>query len=120
MTDLGVLYNGQVQYYLNSALIKRQNVTDVEVEKIKQLHAQKLEFFDKMKLEENIGILKAYAKVIEQIEFELQKQWHFSQDSNYHEWYLVPKCTCPKLDNQEMRGTSYKVINNQCPIHKTI
>lgn len=120
MNDLGVVYNGKVQYFLNSALIKRQCVTDEEVQKIKQLHAQKLEFFDKMTLEESTGILQAYAQVIEQIEFELQKQWHFTQDVNYHEWYLVPKCTCPKMDNQQMRGTSYKVINNQCPIHKTI
>jgi hypothetical protein len=43
--------------------------------------------------------------------------WGFDQNPNFHHWYTVPKCRCPKLDNAERWGTSYGIVSGSCPIH---
>lgn len=115
--NLSVIYKGEALYKLNPNLIKRQNISDDVIELIKQKHIEKLEIFDKMKSEISNSELKFLANEVEKIEFELQELWGFNKDKNMHEWYLVPKCTCPKIDNAESRGTEFRIVNSECPIH---
>ena len=47
----------------------------------------------------------------------LQDLWNFEYDPNYIKWWKYPKCTCPKLDNEDAYPTGYYVIDNNCPVH---
>ena len=115
--DTVVVYNGKPIYNPNSSLILRQGVDASELRHLKFLHAEKLKYFDLMKETDEKEKLKEYAHEVECIEFEMQKAWHFTQDRNFHEWYKVPKCTCPKMDNADNRGTNRRIIVMDCPVH---
>jgi len=104
-------------YRINSRMARDRGLTRVEVIAIRDFHVQKLEIFEQMKKEKDPTSLKQYAKLIEHIEYEIQELWKFPKDRSWHEWYAVPKCMCPKMDNRERRGTNYQIISSECPIH---
>lgn len=108
---------GKYEYYLNDKLAKLNNVSDENIAKIVKAHIFKLKQFELMEQTDNKCLLKSLADVIEQIEYELQELWGFAKDKNFHRWFDVPKCTCPKLDNEERIGTSYRIIAVHCPVH---
>ena len=112
-----VHFNGKIAYYLNEGLAERQGVTDQEMINLIELHQQKLTIFEQMWATTDYTELRNLAELVEGIEFEMQKNWHFPQDATFHEWYNVPNCTCPKMDNEDRRGTSYRVVDAKCPIH---
>lgn len=112
-----VSHNGKIQYYLNQGLAERMGVTDQELINLIDLHQHKLSLFDNMEVTKDTRELKQFAKQVEQIEFDLQKNWHFPQDSSFHEWYTVPQCTCPHMDNADMRGIDRRIISQSCPVH---
>ena len=59
-----------------------------------------------------------FDKKIKKIEFKLQKAWGFPKNEFYHQyWYRQPACSCPKLDNDELLGKNFKIINSDCLIH---
>ena len=103
---------------LNRYILKRQNKDNEEsINKIKDLHLRKLKIFDKMEQTDDVIKLHQFAKELEQIEFDLQKEWGFEQDRDFHRWWLVPKCTCPDMDNEEMYGMPYGMVDENCPVH---
>lgn len=108
---------GKKLYNLNSSLVLRQGVTRDELQELKKLHREKNEIFEDMRSTDDSVELKKFAARVEEIEFEMQKNWHFPQDRNFHEWYKVPKCKCPTMDNQDCRGTSRRIIFADCPVH---
>ena len=110
--------NGNSYGYINSELIKAKAITDDVLEKIKNLHIEKHRLFAYMKEDEISNTeLKCIAIDITDIEYQLQDLWGFPRDPNYHGWYLIPKCTCPKMDNHDRRGTRYRIISGDCIIH---
>ena len=115
--DTVVIYNGEPVYNLNSSLVLRQGLDVSELRNLKALHAEKLKYFDLMRETDDREKLREYAHEVECIEFEMQKAWHFPQDRNFHEWYRVPKCTCPNMDNADWRGTDRRIISLDCPVH---
>lgn len=115
--DTTVIYNGKPVYDLNSSLVLSQEIDASDLRNLKSLHAEKLKYFDLMRETDYSHKLKEYAHEIECIEFEMQKAWRFPQDRTYHEWFKVPKCTCPKMDNSNNRGTNQRIIVMDCPIH---
>lgn len=115
--DLHIIQKDYFKTILNQSLIIKNKVTSEKVEKIKQLHLKKLDLFNEMSVETSKDMLKAYAKLIETIEYEIQLLWGFNKDKNYHEWFNVPQCQCPKTDNIERQGTAYQIYNKFCPIH---
>lgn len=115
--NLNIVYKGEIKYSLNSNLIRKQKLSSDNIENIKSLHVKKLEIFDKMNETENHNVLKELAMEVEIIELKLQTLWGFTENRNMHEWYNVPKCSCPKLDNMENRGTEFRIINEACPVH---
>lgn len=115
--DLNIVYKGEFKGSLNKALIDKNKVTPEKVEKIIELHIKKHGIFEEMEKENSKEMLKAYAQLIETIEYELQALWGFEKNKNYHEWFRVPKCQCPKIDNQERQGTPYQIYNMSCPVH---
>jgi hypothetical protein len=116
-------YAGKI-HKLNERLVTRLGVSDENLEEIKRLHWHKLALFDDMVTNEssevvlrNKKLYESYVYAIEQIEFKLQELWGFTQNRDFHYWFDVPLCTCPKMDNRERYGTPYRIISGDCKLH---
>jgi hypothetical protein len=72
---------------------------------------------EEIKYTEDEVLLRSFAKDLELAEFELQKLWGFPEDSKFHRFWHTPKCTCPKLDNDDNYPSGYYSINLQCKLH---
>ena len=110
------LKDGQV-IQLNERLIDRQRLTSREVEQIKKVHFTKSEVFEKMRETSDRVLLRKLAEEVTELEFKLQRLWGFELNKNWHEWYSVPKCSCPKIDNYELRGQDMKIYSSHCSVH---
>jgi hypothetical protein len=110
------LSDGSLGLVSPSLIISRKLESDM-VASIRQLHIDRDVIFSHMRESDDPSTLKELARQVEAIEFELQANWGFDVNASFHEWYDVPKCRCPKLDNRERRGTGYSVIATDCPIH---
>lgn len=102
---------------LNSRLVAKQNLTQQEVNDIIEVHCHKDLLFSQMESATDPAVLKELAEKVTEIEFKLQKLWGFTQDANFHYWWSVPQCDCPRMDNQDRYGTSHRIINPQCKVH---
>lgn len=112
--------DGTVAYALSYKLAEKQKLTDWEMKMLVTTHEAKLGVFAAMQALDpglNKTELRELAEQVTFLEFKLQSLWRFEQNANYHEWYLVPHCTCPKLDNEDYRGTTMRIKNADCPIH---
>ena len=98
-------------------MAEEKGLSDETIAKIVSRHVEKLRVYEKMKKAEDNSTLRFLAAMVKEIEFELQDLWGFDRDETFHEWYLVPGCTCPKIVNRERRGTKYQIYSNDCPIH---
>ena len=115
--DLSVTYKGKITI-LNKKMLKRQGITDLKVIKaLKVSHLIKFEIFEKMENTDDPQKLHQLAIELEQLEFAQQTLWGFEQNSNYHYWWKVPKCTCANMDNYDAYGTKYRHVNLNCPVH---
>ena len=75
------------------------------------------EYLEK-EMKQDIGIIElkdTYNKWFEN-EKNLQKLWGFPEDENYIRWWWVPKCTCPKLDNDDNYPIGYYTTSMYCPL----
>lgn len=111
---------GQSYGYLNRYLVHRQNVSDEELAKLIELHVQLQRTYQQMEQTDDVHLLRELAAECTEIEFQQQKNWHFTLDANFHNWYKVPKCDCPKMDNDDRKGTKYHVYNVNCIIHSGV
>lgn len=102
---------------LNDRLVKNQNVSQSDQDVIHRLHELKHYVFQFMEDTDDVDKLKEFAQIVETIEYKLQKHWGFKIDRNYHDWFTVPKCSCPKMDNMDAKGTPYRTISGSCKIH---
>lgn len=65
----------------------------------------------------NKDLYKAYAALIEQFEFALQRTRGWPENKDKHAYWNSPKaCTCPKIDNAEMQGFG-RILSADCPLH---
>ena len=56
---------------------------------------------------------------VESAEIVMQRLWGFEYSPDYQTYrFDFIDCTCPRLDNQERRGTGYWAYNTDCPVHK--
>ncbi len=106
-----------IQYYLNDHLAQARNISDEVLARIVHWHKAKLAIFEKMSGTDDSVELKKLAQMVEDIEFTLQELWGFPRDANFHRPWDVPKCLCPKLDNEDRLGTPYRITVQNCPIH---
>lgn len=105
---------------LNGKLIKDKQLSDDSILKISKLY-YKLDLIFKIIEQKDLNkkyTLQLLLKKIEKIEFKLQILWGFDENNAFHSyWYKIPNCTCPKIDNQDLFGTKYRIYNKLCPIH---
>lgn len=114
--DLIVYYCGKPKVKINSRLLDKQKCWD-NLEEIKELHVQKFCINDLILNTDNKIELKELCKNITECEFKLQELWGFPKDKNFHRFWETPKCTCPKMDNEDAYPTGYYAINMQCILH---
>lgn len=107
---------------LNWDLAQTQKLSSGNMELIVQAHCHRVSVFMDMVLTSNDDgdELRALARFVEGLEFELQTLWGFEQDKNFHTWWFkVPHCRCPKIDNADSMYFGRRIITESCPIHRT-
>jgi len=103
--------------HINLFFAYQQKIDKKRLSAIKDLHVKRTEIFAKMQNSDDVTELRQLAEEVTQIDFSLQKEWGFSRDESYHMWwYRVPKCSCPKNDNEERRGFQ-NIYSSGCIIH---
>lgn len=102
---------------LNPNFLRKQNIDEAGEKVILELHELRLNIDDKMKSEDDPVKLKILDKEYTEIEFKLQDAWGFPRNAHYHRFWNRPKCTCPKMDNEDAYSTKYSIINHSCPLH---
>ena len=107
---------GDYETCINRDLLVTQGV-EKNLETIKDLHLAKFKIFDKIENTDDKDELKKYAYELNHIEFNLQEAWGFPRSNNYHKFWLMPKCKCPKMDNEERYPGAFYVVNASCPLH---
>lgn len=103
---------------LNEYLIKKRHLTEDDVKAIIIWTKAKSKLFTKMKHTKDIKRLRELANQVTRIEYFIQEAWHFRRNKNWHRFWLLPRCTCPVLDNRDRLGTKYSVISGDCIIHR--
>ncbi len=107
----------------NEELIEKQNVTaeqKQELEHIYKLLEGTVTIATDLQTSDNLTHTtgSVISNTIRDIEFMLQKNWNFPQNEDYHTYQLkLPGCLCPKMDNEDSFGSSYKWTNQECPYH---
>lgn len=106
------------KFKLNKVLVSSQNLLEEEVKEIESLHESRMDLEETMLREEGVEALHALAKEWTVLQFRLQIAWGFAPDEKYHRFWEVPKCRCPKIDNEEDYTTGFSIINASCPVHR--
>lgn len=119
MRDLHVIFRGKPVFTLSENLIIKQNLSDEEIEAIKIVHQAR---FGKIELMQTLDptdkkALHVLRDEITELDFQLQELWKFGRNLNFHRFFDLPHCRCPKMDNQDSLGTDYRVIAFDCPLH---
>jgi hypothetical protein len=112
LPDRSVLPRG-----INNVLVKEQGLTEEDVAKISAGHVIRHYIYEAMERTDVPEELKRLNSIATEIENYLQTVWKFGVNPNMHRWYNVPKCRCPKMDNEEALGTPYRTHSGLCPIH---
>ena len=116
--QLTVYYKGVAKNQLNPAFVRKQGITDIET--IKELiltHEDRWRIFEAMEATDDPEDLHMFAEQFENLEYEQQKLWGLKPDRNWHRWWEVPKCACPKMDNRDNYPSKYRIIAGHCPVH---
>jgi len=128
LNELALLYEQAKKSGLNTKLIMDQGLDTSEIKNLINLHKRLKNIFeDEEKLikeykenpsEEIKKHLLSLSDQVKEIEFELQKNWHFDQNEDYHSWWFrQPACSCPIIDNFERVGVPGFIINQECILH---
>ena len=113
-----VYYEGKPVLRLNQRLITQKGLDKEEVDKIKELHVERIRIEDQMSATDDPSEIKRLFNAWTTGQYLLQSLWGFPEDINYHPSHRLSKCTCgATMDNDERLGTPYKVVSHDCPIH---
>ena len=107
----------------NKTLIEKQGLFENDIQELTKLHTLKDELFETMEgldpnKEKDLKQLRMFVKLLQSLEFDMQRVWKFDPNANMHSWWFkAPHCKCPFMDNQDMLGTKYRVHVKDCPLH---
>lgn len=116
-TKYDVYHNGEYVTTINKNLIEKLKITSSNLKLIKSLHEVKYVLHKNILNTDDSDIIKKNVEQLTDIEFQLQKAWGFKENKNYHRFWETPKCTCPKMDNDDSYPSGYYVIDSICPLH---
>ena len=112
--------DGKVICELNRYLVEEKKLTEEQVDKIKNLHvaqAAHVEHMQRLDPKKDIESLRKCLEVWRFNEFSIQEAWGFPRNPDFHREYMLPHCRCPKMDNEDMWGTEYRIKRDDCPLH---
>jgi hypothetical protein len=110
--------NGKFLMMLNPQLVMNQKLTIDEINELKTLHLIRIKLFERMEKTTDKHQLNISTHLLENLEFALQRAWHFKEDRLLHSWWFqAPYCTCPKNENWEHWGIK-RIINPNCILHR--
>lgn len=87
------------------------------LEKIKNCFIEKFKVWEDIENSEEKD-LTIFDKKLTDIEFNIQTLYGIDEDINYHRFWEIPKCTCPKIDNSLKFPKGDYDYDEECPIHK--
>lgn len=102
---------------INLRLAYQRGLSEEAIHKIQNLYKEEEELFHTMEQEDDPYQLRNYAFDWYNIQTQLQAHWGFPLNENYHRWWNLPKCTCPKMDNDDAWPTGRYYMSSGCPIH---
>lgn len=102
---------------INYKLADKLGLSQEVKNKIESRHRIRDKIEELMKETDNKRFLKALKDIWHLNEFKLQELWGFKRDINYHKWWNLPKCSCPKIDNEDTYPLGYYVLNSSCVLH---
>lgn len=112
-----IVSEGKDYVILNSKLIEKQNLSEAEIDKLLITHKERMMLHKFMEIEDNVFLLRQYDKLYTELEFKLQSLWKFNRDASKHRFWKRPKCSCPKLDNEDRYGTNFAIYSGNCILH---
>lgn len=101
---------------INMALAKRRNLSKKRIKKINRLQALRDWLYNAMRTCE-AEYLPTFSRWVTETEFKLQKAWRFEMDQAHHKFWNLPRCTCPKMDNDDRYPQGNYIYNAKCPVH---
>ncbi len=107
---------------INEALADKQGLSEQERNEINTLHSKRSNIIKQISNTKisNKKTIQRLLKRWSEIEFELQEAWKFEKDANFHRFWELPHCKCPKMDNDDNYPHGYYVIVENCPLHGEI
>lgn len=104
---------------LNECMIEKQGLSEDEIRVIQELHLERLILISTMEdcIQSDKDKLRELADKITDLDFQLQDAWHFPKSSDWHKFWELPYCSCPKLDNEETYGFKYNYKSDSCILH---
>ncbi len=107
----------------NKELLLKQKVTREQRQELEHIYALLENIVNVAKIlqeDDDLTYSTGYiiSNTIRDIEFQLQKNWNFPQNENFHTYQnKLPGCTCSKIDNDDRFGIEGKWITQTCPYH---
>lgn len=102
---------------INLRLAQQMGLSEEAIKDIKELYKEEESICNEMKQTDIPEELQGLAERWHDVHFFLQKKWGFKENKAYHKWWYLPKCTCPKMDNDDVWPTGYYIMTVNCPIH---
>jgi len=103
---------------INLELAEKKGLSSESILEIDRLHDRRelyVAILSDLVLEEEE--LSWYGKMLEHIEMRLQELWGFSIDASYTKFWRLPKCECPKMDNEDFMLPG-PIYSGNCLLHK--
>lgn len=110
--------DGRPRFILNRRLMIRQKATH-NLKKIKRAHELRLVFLDMMEETDDRKMLRWLASMVMLCDYQIQALWKFKKNKKYFRFWCLPKCTCPKDDNELAYPSGPYWTDLTCPIHGT-
>lgn len=120
MTDKYAKYtykHNDQTYGINPVLAERQNVSDDVLKNIIMFHRIRLRMHDYIEKTDDREKLRVINHSLVNLEFKLQDLWGFERNIDYYRFWYVPKCTCPKMDNDDNYPLGMYYRSKDCPLH---
>ncbi len=109
----------RIEYGKHDIVLNPNMVKSIyKFEQLKSIYIELFKIFEKMENTNNPIKLYNLNKEIEPLEFKMQEYFGFPVNKDFHRyWCECPKCSCPKLDNLDERGSGSRYIDSGCIIH---
>lgn len=109
---------------------QKQELTFYDMGMIALLHYRRERMFtqaDELRLDRDLDQLTQIMVDLRDLEFQLQRWWHFGPQPHMHSWWCrIPHCKCDnKVNNKRRQALSMglktietkQVISKTCPLH---